>query len=543
MMRQMMCAALIVLLVSCTRAAAAPDTILVNGKVFTSNPEQLWAEAVAIRGDRIVAVGGNDAISASAGAATRRIDLGGRTVVPGFNDAHVHVGPRADAFTVAVADEPTTQQVAAALKDALAKAPPRVRLTVQIGGRVWDDASVDRDWLDGIVRDRPVMLQMFTGHGSVLNSAALALAGISESITDPDGGRFQRDANGRLNGRAEEYADLIVGRRLSATVAKADRPRYYRDFSLEAARLGITSVHLMGNSGPHAGIVEDVVASDSPLRWRILRWPVREGGADTEDSKTHLPPQPTPRVDARGMKWMLDGTPVERLAAMRQPYLDRPAESGRLNFSGQRIEQLVGWAYGSEDPLAVHAVGDRAIETYIATLETAGHPDTWTRKRPRLEHGDMLMPDLIPRAKALGLVVVQNPAHFTLRDPIVASLGAERARHAQPMKSLLDAGIPLAIGSDGLLNPFLNIFFATVHAVNPAEALTREQAVIAYTYGSAFAEFAERDKGRLMAGALADVAVLSADLFSVAPGEMASLHSVLTLIAGRPVHNTGLWQP
>ena len=240
---------------------------------------------------------------------------------------------------------------------------------------------------------------------------------------------------------------------------------------------------------------------------------------------------------------MFDGTPIERLAAVREPFADRAGERGRLNLTADRIAQIAGWAYGSEDPLAVHAVGDRAIEAYISALEQAGRPEIWARKRPRLEHGDLLMPDLIPRAKALGLVVVQNPAHFTLRDPLLASLGAERLRHVQPMKSLLDAGIPLALGSDGPLSPFLNILFATTHPVNPAEALTREQAVIAYTHGSAYAEFTEREKGRLIPGAVADIAVLSADVFAVPPNELPSLHSVLTLIGGRPVHNAGLWQP
>jgi predicted amidohydrolase YtcJ len=542
-MRQLLTAVLAALACSCATQGPVPDTILVNGKVFTSNGEQLWAEAIAIRSDRIVAVGASDAIAAMAGPATRRIDLGGRTVVPGFNDAHVHAGPRIELFTVTVPDNPTTQQVAAALTEALRSAPAPVPLRLEFGGRVWDDVTVTREWLDGLAKDRAVFLHAFTGHGAILNSAALALVGFDEAMGDPEGGRLQRDAAGRLNGRVEEYADELVGRRLRARVPAADRPQAYRQFSIEAARLGITSVQLMANAGPHKEAVADLVAAESPQRWRVFRWPVREAGQELQDSKTHLPPQPTPRVDARGMKWMLDGTPIERLAAMRRPYSDRPGESGRLNFSPERIAQFAGWAYGSEDPLAVHAVGDRAIETYIAALEQAGRPEIWARKRPRLEHGDMLMPDLIPRAKALGMVVVQNPAHFTLREPLTATLGAERLRGAQPMKSLLDAGVPLAIGSDGPLSPFLNILFATTHPVNPAEALTREQAVIAYTHGSAYAEFAERDKGRLVPGAFADIAVLSADLFTVPPDELPSISSVLTLIGGRPAHNAGLWQP
>ena len=528
---------------ACAEPRVVPDTMLVNGKVFTSNPDQPWVEAVAIRGERIIAVGTSQAIAAMGGPATRRIDLGGRTAVAGFNDAHLHAGPSLEMYDVAVPDDPAAHQVAEALKAAAATAPPNQPLRLQFGGRVWDDGGVTRGWLDAIVKERPVFLRAFTGHGAILNSAALALVHFDESTSDPEGGRLQRDASGRLNGRVEEYADELVGRRLRALIPAAERPQAYRQFSLDAARLGITSVQLMANAGPHKDAVSDVVAADSPLRWRVLRWPIREAGQELQDSKTSLPPQPSPRVDARGMKWMLDGTPVERLAAMRQPYYGRPEERGRLNFSSERIGQFVGWAYGSEDPLAVHAVGDRAIETYLAALEAAGRAEIWTRKRPRLEHGDLLMPDLIPRAKALGIVVVQNPAHLMLREPLLAALGPERMLHVQPMKTLLDAGIPLAIGSDGPLSPFLNILFATTHAVNPAEALTREQAVTAYTHGSAFAEFAEGEKGQLVPGALADIAVLSADLFTVPPAQLPSLQSVLTLVGGRPVHNAGLWQP
>ncbi|HEX6163292.1 MAG TPA: amidohydrolase [Vicinamibacterales bacterium] len=517
----------------------APDTIIVNGKVFTSNTMQPWAQAIAIRGDRVVGTADTATITAMAGPATRIIDAGGRTIIPGINDAHIHAGPRVAMHEVDAGQDPTPAEIAAAIKSAHHDAPPQRPIIIAFGGRVWDDESITRAWLDAIVKDRPVFLRAFTGHGAIMNSAALAFASLDESTGDPEGGRFQRDASGRLNGRAEEYADELVGRRLRSLVPAEQRPGAYREFSAEAVRLGITSVQLMANGGPHKETVSDIVASGSPLRWRVIRWPSREAGRDIEDSKAHLPPQPAPNVDARGMKWMLDGTPIERLAAVRQPYRDRPEQSGRLNLSPERIAMLAGWAYGSEDPLAVHAVGDRAIETYLEALEKAGHPETWIRKRPRIEHGDMLMPDLIPRAKALGVVVVQNPAHLMLRDELAARIDPERLKFMQPMKSLLAAGVPLALGSDGPLNPFLNILFATTHAVNPSEALTREQAVSAYTVGSAFAEFKEREKGRLVVGSLADLTVLSADVFSVPPPELPKITSLMTMIGGRIVHDTG----
>ena len=521
-------------------AAPPPDAILFNGKIFTANAAQPWAEALAIRGERVIAVGDNATITAQAGSSTRRLDLGGRTVVPGFNDAHVHVAPRPAGFRVSVPDEPSTALVEQALAAADKDAPPGQRLQVEIGAQVLDDPAVTRAWLDARVPNRPVMLHAYTGHGLILNSAALVLLAVNESIQNPEGGRFERDASGRLNGRVEEYAEQLLWRRLTARVPAADAPDAYVRFARDAVGLGITSVQEMGLGDRQAKVVADLLKADPPIRWRALRFPMREAGAELQDSKPIVPPQPGRRIDARGMKWILDGSPIERLAALRAPYSDRPGTSGSMNLSTERLTQVVGWAYGSEDPLAVHAVGDAAIDAYLSALEAAGRPETWRAKRPRLEHGDMLSPDLMARAKTLGVVVVQNPAHFMLRDALQARLGDARMKAMQPFKSLVAAGFPVAIGSDGPLSPFLNIMFATLHPVNPPEALSREEAVVAYTRGSAFAEFAEKDKGHLSVGALADLAVLSADLFSVPTGQLPAINSVLTLVGGRTVHDTGV---
>jgi predicted amidohydrolase YtcJ len=267
---------------------------------------------------------------------------------------------------------------------------------------------------------------------------------------------------------------------------------------------------------------------------------MREHGGETIDSRSPLPPQPTPLIDVRGMKWILDGTPIERLGAMREAYSDAPGEKGRLNLDAKRIDQIAGWAYGSEDPLAVHAFGDAAIDAYVSAVERGGRPEVWRSKRPRIEHGDMMSADLIARVKAMGMVVVQNPTHFTFPEIFLARYGKERLDWMQPMKSLLDAGIPLAIGSDGPMNPFLNVMAASIHPANPKEALTREQAVIAYTEGAAFAEFKEKEKGQIAVGQLADLAVLSADLFTVPVAQLEAIRSVLTMFGGRVVHDTGV---
>ena len=517
-----------------------PETIIVNAKIFTADATQPWAQGLAITGDRVTAIGDSKTIEAMAGSATRRIDAGGRTVVPGFNDAHQHIGIAPPSDRLELPDDPSLDQIADAIRSQVTKSPANRLIQGEFAEKAWENPKFTRAWLDSLAPNHPVRLNAFTGHGTVVNSRALALIGIDDAAKDPEGGHFGRDAAGRLDGRLEEYADYLAGRKLAMKADPADAVASYRRFAAEARTYGITSVQLMVDALPIDVAAKDLVQADLPMRIRTYRFPMREGDGETMDSKPPLPPQPTLLIDTRGMKWIIDGTPVERLAFLRAPYSDKPGERGRLNFSTERIAQFVGWAYGTEDPLAVHAVGDGAIDAYVSAAEKAGRAEVWRQKRPRIEHGDLMTPDLMARVKAMGMVVVQNPIHFSLVDAFVPRLGKERMATMQPMKSLLEAGIPLAIGGDGPINPFLNIMLATTHPANPKEALTREQAVTAYTAGSAFAEFQETDKGRLVIGQLADLAILSADLFTVPVPELPNIRSEMTMLGGRIIHETGV---
>lgn len=314
----------------------------------------------------------------------------------------------------------------------------------------------------------------------------------------------------------------------------------YRSFAAQVAGFGVTTIQLIGDALPIAEIMTHLIDARTAVRWHVYRFPIKEAGRETADGRPHLPPQPAPNLDAQGMKFILDGTPIERLAFLRTPYATAPQERGRLNFTPERVREFIGWGYGTEDQILMHAVGDGAIDAYLTALEKTGLPEVWRAKRPRLEHGDFLFPDLLARAKPLGVVVVQNPTHLSGVLGIDSALGPDRAAQTQPLKTLLTEGIPLALGSDGVPNPFLNIMFATTHPARPGEALSREQAVTAYTLGSAFAEYTEKDKGHLSPGALADLAVLSADVFTVPANDLPAITSVLTMIGGRVVHDAGV---
>ena len=259
-------------------------------------------------------------------------------------------------------------------------------------------------------------------------------------------------------------------------------------------------------------------------------------GRDTQEGRS-LPHNPTPLITVSGTKWVLDGSPIESSAALRKPYTDRPTSEGWMDFSDEEMEAMLRESLSNNDQLLAHIVGDRTTEAFLNAMDATGGKDVWSKRRVRIEHGDGIMPDLISRTKELGIVVVANPTHFTLRELFIKRFGVDRTDQMQPLRSLLDAGIPVALGSDGPNNPYLNIMLAAIYPGKPREAITREQAITAYTLTSAYAEFAEKDKGSLEPGKLADLAVLSQDIFRVATEELPKTESVLTMVGGKIVYD------
>jgi predicted amidohydrolase YtcJ len=517
--------------------AAQPDGVdllLINGKVFTANPAAPWAEAVAIRGNRVAAVGTTAAINRLAGADTHIVDAGGRVVIPGINDAHTHVGARPPGVSLKLeGDEPTLAAVISALRDAVASAPEDRWIYGTVGERVLSDPKATRFTLDEAAPGRRVKLSTWTGHGVIFSTEGLRAIDIGVRDPDPLFGRYRRTADGIVDGRLDEYADLRAHRRLAALVPRQDVVASLRRLGVEAIGYGITSIQAMGNALPAADLATMLPDVHLPIRWRIIRFPITLSEEESPADFKELPRNPWPLVTVSGVKWILDGTPVERLAAMNAPYADRAGWTGELNLTPADIDRALQRALDTGDQPMFHIAGDRSIDQLFSSMERLAPASRWIPLRVRIEHGEFLTRDRFERAKRLGVVNVQNPSHFTIPDIMAARYGASRTATVEPIKSIVAAGIPLALGGDGPLNPFLNMMFAIAHPNNPSEALTREQVVTAYTTGSAYAEFAEREKGQLKAGMLADVAVLSQDIFTVAADKLPATTSVFTMADGK----------
>jgi predicted amidohydrolase YtcJ len=508
---------------------AAPDLIIHHARVFTADPAHRWAEAVAIGGNRIIAVGTDSEIRSLAGDRTKRVDAGGRVVIPGFNDAHTHQGPLPPAFSLSLDDDPTWDRVLLGVGNAIDETPGDLWVYGTIGPKALADPAATAKSLDKAAGRRVVVLESATGHGLILNSAAMSALHVRDDAADPAGGWFERDASNHLTGKAFEYAGQNILRRLGEMTSESDAVDQLKQYSADALRFGITSIQNMALD-PLASYEKLMRHAPPPIRVRMIRF----AGTDTTGRDTHegsgLPAthRERPLAVISGTKWILDGTPVEQGAALRVKY-PNTENSGRLNFSADEIKAIVKEGFDSGEQLLLHVVGDRTAATVLDAMRAVAPAEEWRKRRVRFEHGDGLLPDLIPAAKELGIVVVVNPAHDVAR-------GLYPPGAWMPFQSLLKAGIPIAIGSDGPMNPGLNIMLAT----NRDDALSREQAVDAYTRGSAYAEMMENEKGSIAAGKVADLAVLSQDIFRVKSDELAATASVLTIVDGRVAYDPGV---
>jgi predicted amidohydrolase YtcJ len=488
---------------------AAPDLILVNGEIFTSDSAHPYVQALAIRGERIFAVGSSDEVKKRADSNTRFIDLQGRTVIPGLNDAHIHleIQPAGSVELEFEGPNPNWGEVKRAIIAAIVKAPKGAILLGEIGPVIFFNETVNRDSLDQVAPEHPVILTRSTGHASILNAAALAKFGYTEHEKDPFGGRIERFADGRLTGVIREYAGFQFSRKLEEVTPDSDAKAEINRKLVEAARLGITSLQDMSGSMSPERCVALLAGIPTPIRVRVIRMPgTTSNGRDAPEGRLLLV-HPAPRVTVSGTKWLIDGVPLENTFESRHLDRSRPPKSVEegmaelgMTFPETELSKILQETLKSNDQLLLHVSGYPAPAAVLAEMQAAGGKNAWYGKRVRFEHGDGLLPDLLPRVREYGIVVVQNPAHLAVRAVLPQLFHDKGLEKGQALASLLAAGIPVALGSDGQMNPYLNIMFATTHPNRPSEAITREQAVIAYTLTSAYAEFAEKDKGSLEPG-------------------------------------------
>jgi predicted amidohydrolase YtcJ len=508
------------------------DYLLFNGKIFTASLARPYVQALAIKGERIIALGTADQMTAFVSPDTTRLDLHGHVVIPGFNDAHYHFNPAPTAYRLAFSDQdPSWDEVKTRIASAVTTLPKGTSIVGSTGVAVLAAAEANRPMLDTLAPDHPVRLATWTGHSSIFNSAFMRQLGINDREADPPGGYFTRDSDGKLTGRALEYANFRISMKLQQMTPEALAVEQAKQFFNQATRFGITSVQTMA-MGSRDEIAALLRKAESPIRIRAITFPMI--GPDQPIG----PPQQrsSGNVTVSGLKWIIDGTPIERSGALRETYADQSSTSGGENFQNEEMEAMLREALRSGEQLLVHIVGDRAVSDFLdAMIATGGHR-VWSQRRVRIEHGDGIMPDLVSTAKNMGVIVVQNPTHFTIGPLLTQRYGAARAVQNQPVRSLQRGGVRLAIGSDGPLNPFINVMFASKNPFRPLESLTRQEAITAYTLTAAYAEFAEHDKGSLEVGKLADLAVLSQDIFEVPETELPKTESVLTIVGGKIVY-------
>jgi predicted amidohydrolase YtcJ len=520
------------------------DMILHGGRVFTSDTSALWAEAVAIRDGSIVATGSDQEVLTYAGKATHLVDLGGRLVVPGFNDAHVHTTPYGNLINAAdfiPGGGPTVDEMLGYLAAAVQRYPQGTWLVGLMGETILNDSRMNRYLLDTVSPHHPVTLLAWWGHGAFINTAGMLTAGIPEEAPDPLGGWYERmPGTTVLNGSLHEYAGYRLSRQLADLTPTSDARAAMVSFAAAAPSLGITSVQDMSFYSSEK--VQAILAGISlPVRLRNICFPFSPSDTCAPDRLNH----PGAWTTWGGVKRILDGTEIEREAALFQPYNDLPTQLGFLNFSqdflSSEMQQSLGPGKFYEQRIS-HAVGDRAVDALLGALAATAPAGRWQSRRPRLEHGDLITLAQTARLHAYGVVVVQNPSHVSWTSMLYTRLGPARAAQSHLSASLLHAGIPIAIGSDMSgqpFSPFVDLMLAVVHPTHPSEGLTLEEAVIAHTRGSAYAEFEEHRKGTLVPGMLADLVVLSQDIFSVPIEAVPATRSVLTMVGGNVVFSTG----
>ena len=552
-------------------AAAKADLIITNAHVYTVNPKRPKAEAIAIRQHHIVAVGSSTDVKRWRGPRTKTIDAQGRLVLPGFYDSHIHFMEGALSLEkVNVDDTKNVTEIQQKVK-AFAEAHPKESWVL---GRGWSypefpGGMPDKKYLDAIVPDRPVYIEGFDGHTGWANSKALELSGITKTTPNPTNGEIVRDPQtGEATGALKEEAANIVVRHL---------PPPTRQERIAALKKGIRLANSVGLTRV-VGCGNDTTSTSDYLFMDLMREMQRRGeltlrfansyyvspeGLGPADWKTiekyrRAYPASDDWLSFDAAKFFLDGVIESHTAAMLTPYADDPKQTGSLRWNVERYRANVQALDKAGMQIYTHAIGDKAVRTALDAYEAAAKANATHDARHRIEHIETISAEDIPRFGKLGVIASFQPLHAypdedTL-DVWLKNAGEERGSRAWAWQSIARMGGRLAFGSDWpvvTLNPWYGVQNAVTRQTRdgkppdgfvPKERLSLAQAIEGYTLGAAIGARKEKTEGSIEPGKLADLIILSQDLFSAEPNQIYKTQVLLTIVGGRVVYQSPDWK-
>ncbi len=531
--------------------------ILITGGPIWRGLREGFAQALAIHGGRVVGAGARDVVSALAGPGTRRIDLGGRLALPAFNDSHQHLLPMGLGMGQVNLRAPEVHSLDLLLERIrqAARTAPRGGWIV---GRGWDDTELREnryptaDELESAAPGHPVLAVRTCGHAAVASRTALALAGIGDDMADPPGGVIER-REGRANGVLHESAIRLV----RAHIAKPSDAQLVDAIERAGRHMlsqGFTAV-MDANVGMVAGMreVDAYHAALEGSRLPVRVWGCLAGNPDGIAGEVWArgirPMDGDDMLRWGAMKVFADGSAGGRTAAMSQPYAphgNEPAGTGMFIFPHDVFRALLAKYHAQGWQLAIHAIGDAGIEATLAGFEAMDSPaHLLAGRRHRIEHCEFVRPDQIARMAARGVEAVPQMIFMhEFGDMYVQNLGRARAEAANPMRAWIEAGMHPAAGSDApvsetdaMPNIHAMVTRATRHGtvLGPDQAVSVAEALHAYTWAGAYTQFAEGVRGRLVPGQIADVAVLSRDIFALDPSELIGVRADMTIRGGAVV--------